>query len=351
MTGPFGAGFDRRAFIGGAAALAGGLAAGAARAQAGGEVVISNWGGDWNDRTVKFIEAPLLESKGVKILRDLDSETDRRTKLIAEMRLPRGRLDVAHVGDYMAADLQSLGVWQEIDYSQVPNGKFIQENLKSPFFLPWQYSAWVLLYDPTKIAKPTSFADLFDPKNADKVGINDQHYFHNMQAAALASGASMTDFEKIKAKCLEWKKAVRPKIYPTHQQLEAAFKNGEIAIAGNYKARGMQYANDKVSVATSYPKEGGIAVIFGACIPKKAPHKDLANAYVNALIDPQGMANLVQASFYTPSVTNAPLPAEFKAVSGFSEEEQKKLLFQDFGYMSKNSTTTWLEWWNKEFRS
>jgi putative spermidine/putrescine transport system substrate-binding protein len=351
MGTPFNSALSRRHFLGGSAMLAGGLATGSLQAQEAKEVVIANWGGDWNTRTVKFIEEPLLESKGVKILRDLDGEPERRTKLLAEMRLPRGRLDVAHVGDYMAADLQSLGVWQEIDYSKVPNGKFIQENLKSPFFLPWQYSAWILLYDPKKMDKPTSFADLFNPKYAGRVGINDQHYFHNMEAAGLVASGNMFDFEAIKKQCAEWKKAVQPKIYPTHQQLQAAFKNGEIDIAANYKARGLQFAADGLSVATSYPKEGGITVIFGACIPKRAQHKDAAHDYLNALIDAKGIGDLVQASFYTPSVTNAITPADFKEKSGFSEDEQKKLLFQDFAYLAKNSTTTWLEWWNKEFKS
>ena len=351
MGTPFNADMNRRTFLGGSAALAGSLATGGAIAQDGKEVVIANWGGDWSDRTVKFIEAPLLEAKGMKILRDLDGEPERRTKLLAEARLPRGRLDVAHMGDYMAHDLQGLGVWQEIDYSKVPNGKFIQENLQSKFFLPWQYSAWILLYNPNKIEKPTSFADLFNPKYAGKVGINDQHYFHNMEAAGLVANGNMFDFEAIKKQCMDWKKAAQPKLYPTHQQLQAAFKNEEIYIAANYKARGLQFAADGVPVATSYPKEGGITVLFGACIPKRSPHKDAAHEYLNALIDPQGIGNLVQASFYTPSVTNAVTPADFKAKSGFTEEEQKKLLFQDFAYLGKNLTTNWLEWWNKEFRT
>ena len=33
------------------------------------ELIITNWGGDWNDRCVRFIETPLVESKGVKIVR------------------------------------------------------------------------------------------------------------------------------------------------------------------------------------------------------------------------------------------------------------------------------------------
>jgi hypothetical protein len=34
-----------------------------ARAEPGGQIVVSNWGGDWNDRTVRLMEQPLVESK------------------------------------------------------------------------------------------------------------------------------------------------------------------------------------------------------------------------------------------------------------------------------------------------
>ncbi len=342
---------NRRQILAGTASLAAGLGTQSLQAQEPSEVVIANWGGDWNERTARFIETPLLETRGMKVLRDLDNEPERRTKLIAEMRLSRGRIDVAHVGDYMAADLQALGVWQEIDYSKVPNTRHIQDDLRNPFFMPWQYNAWVILYNPNKIEKPTGFADLFDPRHAGRVGINDTHYVLNMEAAGLVSSGSMTDFDAVKKKCLEWKEAVRPKIYPTHQGLQAAFKNEEIYIAANYKARGLQYAADGVSVATSYPKEGGIAVIYGACIPKRAQRRDAAHAYLNALIDAEGIGNLVQASFYIPSVMNAKIRPDFTAKFGFTEDERKKLLFQDFPYLAKNSTTTWLEWWNKEFKS
>jgi putative spermidine/putrescine transport system substrate-binding protein len=341
----------RRALIAGlgASALVG--SAGGAPAQSGGELTVANWGGDWNDRTVKFIEAPLLESKGVRILRDLSGEPERKTKLLAERNLPRSTIDVSHVGDYMSFELRTQGVWDDIDYSKVPNAATVVENLRSPYFLPWQYSAWVILYNPTKITeKPTSFADLWNPKYAGKVGINNQHYHHNLQIAGLVNGGSMTNFDKIKQSAVDWKKAVQPKIVPTHQQLAAAFKSEEIWIAGNYRARGMQFASEGIPVETANPKEGGIAVIFGACIPKKTRNKAMAHTYLNALLDPKGLGDLVQASFYTPSITNAQVPQGFLQKIAFEPADQAKLQFQDFDYMAKNSTT-WLEYWDKEFRA
>jgi putative spermidine/putrescine transport system substrate-binding protein len=76
----------RQALLGSAAAI---LTAGAGREAhaAAGTVVVSNWGGDWNQRTVRFVEAPLVETKGLTVVRDLGMEPERKAKLLAERRL------------------------------------------------------------------------------------------------------------------------------------------------------------------------------------------------------------------------------------------------------------------------
>ena len=67
--------FSRRGTLG---LLLGGVAAAAIAPRRGwaasGTVVVSNWGGDWNDRTVRYVEKPLLEDKGFSIVRDLGTE-------------------------------------------------------------------------------------------------------------------------------------------------------------------------------------------------------------------------------------------------------------------------------------
>ena len=52
------------------------------------QIVVMNWGGDWNDRTVKYVEAPLLEANGWKIVRELTETAPRLTKILTEKRLP-----------------------------------------------------------------------------------------------------------------------------------------------------------------------------------------------------------------------------------------------------------------------
>ena len=88
----------RQALLGGAAAI---LTAGAGREAraAAGTVVVSNWGGDWNQRTVRFVETPLVEAQGLTVVRDLGMEPERKAKLLAERRLRRGSIDVIHLND------------------------------------------------------------------------------------------------------------------------------------------------------------------------------------------------------------------------------------------------------------
>ena len=75
------------------------LAAGAAFAGLGvprahaatGPVVVGTWGGDYQNLMQKYIADPLLAPKGVEVIFDTANDTVRKTKLMAEKRLPRGQ--------------------------------------------------------------------------------------------------------------------------------------------------------------------------------------------------------------------------------------------------------------------
>jgi putative spermidine/putrescine transport system substrate-binding protein len=343
---------DRRGFLR-AAALAGALPSllsGRSAHSAGGELVVANYGGDWNDRTVRFLEAPLVEKAGIKILHEFGSADERKMKMRAERQLPRGTIDIAHLSDADAFELNQQALVEPLDQSRIPNYAHVHENLRTTYSVPWLYSGLVVLYNPSKVkVPPTSFADLWDPKYAGKVGLIDQSYFLYMQVAALLNGGSLSNTEPGKEMLLQLKKAVSPRIYPGQDQMAAGFKNEEIWIAPNFKARALQWERDGIPVATSYPKEGALAITFGAVMPKRAPHKENAYFYLNAMLDAEAMGGLAAASFYSPAVANAKLPGDVAKKIEFSTEEQAKLRFSDFGYMAANSPN-WLEWWNKSFK-
>ncbi|MFG1289360.1 ABC transporter substrate-binding protein [Xanthobacter versatilis] len=339
---------SRRAVLGALGAGAAVLAAPRlARAQEG-TLVVSNWGGDWNERTIRFVEAPLVESRGIKIVRDLGMEPERKAKLIAEKRLKRGTIDVIHINEGDSVELNAQDVLSDIDFSKVPNYADVVPALKSkPFFVPWLYSGVTIIYNKDKVPNPPkSYEELWDKKWAGKIGLTNQLYFNYIMMAGLIKGGNVTNTEQGKERLIQLKELTQPRIYAAHQQLGAGLVNGEVDIAVNYKARGLQWANDGAPLAIQYPTEGAIAVMFGAALPKRAPSPDLAYIYFNAMLDRKAMAGLAGASFYAPANSKAELSDELRAKVDFTAAQAAALKFPDYAHVAKN-TAEWLEWWNK----
>ncbi|MFG1426748.1 ABC transporter substrate-binding protein [Roseixanthobacter glucoisosaccharinicivorans] len=343
---------SRRAVLTGLGAGAFALAAPRIVRAAEGTLVVSNWGGDWNERTIKFVEAPLVESQGIKIVRDLGMEPERKAKLIAEKRLKRGSIDVIHINEGDSVELFGQEVISNIDFAKVPNYADVVPALKSkPYFVPWLYSGVSIIYNKDKVPNPPkSYEELWDKKWAGKLGLTNQLYFNYIMMAGLIKGGNVTNTEEGKKRLMELKALTQPRIYAAHQQLGAGLVNGEVDIAVNYKARGLQWANDGAPLAIQYPSEGAIAVMFGASLPTRAPSPDLAMIYFNAMLDRKAMAGLAGASFYAPANGKAELSPELKAKVDFTAAEAAALKFPDYQHVAKN-TAEWLEWWNKNIAS
>jgi putative spermidine/putrescine transport system substrate-binding protein len=319
------------------------------RAQSG-ELTVTNWGGDWNDRTMRIVEAPLVESRGIKIVRALNLEPERKSKLLAERNLPRGTIDIAHFSGADAFELNEQGIWETLELSKIPNYANVRGALRTPYFVPWVFGGVTIAYNPKFIKDPpTSLAELWNPKYAGKMGVLDQSFFNWIYMAALVGGGRMNNIDPAWAKLAEMKQVMKPRVYPTHQQLAAGFKTEEVWISANYSARIAQWAKDGVSVASSYPKEGAITIIFGAAMPKKARNKDAAYHYLNSLLDPKALGAYAAASMYAPSTTNAEMSAELRASIDFTAEQARTFNNVDYAYQAKN-IAGWLERWNKEFK-
>lgn len=314
---------------------------------ANGTIVVSNWGGDWGERTKKFVEVPLVESQGYNIIRDQGMEPERKAKLLAERKLRRSSIDVIHVNSSDSFELKQQDAVGVLDISKIPNYANVVPELKSDYFVPWLYSGVVILYNKDKVPNPPkSYAELWDPKWAGRLGLTNQLYFNYMLMAGLVKTGTMTGVDAGRDHLLGLREKVQPRIYAGHQQLAAGLANGEVDIAVNYKARGLQWIKDGIPLGVQYPSEGAIAVTFGASMPQKGPNPEGAYFYLNALLDPTAMAGLAGASFYAPANTKAELSPELREQIDFSDEERKKLRFLDYAYVAKN-TAEWLEWWNK----
>jgi putative spermidine/putrescine transport system substrate-binding protein len=321
------------------------------QAQAEGRVVVGTWGGDYARLLAKNIEDPILKPKGFEVAQDQAADGPRRTKMVAEKRLPRGTTDIQGLSAANMYEMNEAGVVEPIDYAKLPNAKNLMPSMKYPYGVGHIYSGKVVVYNPKLIPDaPKSFKDAFDPKHGNKMGIIDIQYQWVMAAAAMAAkGGTVTDYEGGKPLLMEAKKA-GVRIYPTNEAFAQALKNEEIGIGIMWKARVVQWQNAGINVQSVAPSEGLPMYVSGFSIPKNAPNKEGGYAYMNAMLDKSAQENFAVDMGYNPTVTNAVVAPDLQQRIGFTPEEQKRLIDLDYGYIAKNDSAL-KEWWDKVFKA
>jgi putative spermidine/putrescine transport system substrate-binding protein len=316
------------------------------------KVVVGTWGGDYGKLLAKNIEDPLLKPKGIESVQDQAADAPRRAKMVAEKRLPRGTTDIQALSSANMFEMQEAGVLEALDYSKIPNAKNLIPSMKYPYGIGQIYSGKVIVYNPKMITPaPTSFKDAFDPKWGNKMGIIDIQYIYVMVAASLAgtNGKSGVDLEAAK-KVLLAAKAAGARIYPTNEAFAQALKTEEIGIGIMWKARAVQWQNAGIPVESAAPSEGIPLYISGFAIPKNAPNKEGAYAYMNAMLEKQAQEAFAVDMGYNATVTNAVVAADLKKRIGFTVEEEKRLIDLDYAFLAKNDSAM-KEWWDKVFKA
>ena len=335
---------NRRTALGAAAAFA----AFPAAAQDNKKIIIGTWGGDYSRLLTKNIDTPLLVPAKWECVHAEENADPRKAKMMAEKVLRRGTSDVQGLSANDMYDMNEQGLAEQLDYSKMANAKNLIPAMKYPYGIGHIYSGKVVLYNPDMMEAPSGFADTLDPKHGNKLGIIDIQRQYNMVAAALASGGSVSNFEPGKERLMACRKA-GARIYPSNEAFAQALKTGEIACGIMWKARAVQWQNAGIKVQTVAPKEGVPMYVSGFVMPKNAPNKEGAYAWLDAMMAPSAQEGFAVDMGYNPTVTNAKVPDDVQKRIGFTDEEKKRLVDLDYGYMSKNDSA-FQDWWNKSFK-
>ncbi len=117
-----------------------------------------------------------------------------------------------------------------------------------------------------------------------------------------------------------------------------------------WKARVVQWQNAGINVKAITPSEGALAYVSGLVIPKNAPNKDGAYAYLDAMLEKSAQEAFAVDMGYNPTVSNAVVAADLNSRIGFPPDEIKKLVDLDYDYMNKNDVAL-KDWWDKELKS
>ena len=124
---------------------------------ADGKMVLGTWGGDYSKLLTQNVETPLLKPKGIEVVHDIAGDSQRRAKLIAEQRLPRGTTDLQALSAAGSREMFNAGILESIDYAKIPNAPHLLPPMKTPYSVGHIYSGQVILYNPAMISPaPTS---------------------------------------------------------------------------------------------------------------------------------------------------------------------------------------------------
>jgi len=339
---------SRRQVLKGSAAIAATLVSGAL-AESKGRIVVGTWGGDYAHLLNKNIEQPILIKQGWEVVQDQAGSPERRSKLLAERRLPRGTSDVQGLSALEMFQMHDAGVIDTIDYGRLKNAPNLLASMRYPYGVGHIYSGKVGIYNPKVVSKaPASYRDIFDPKHGNKLAIIDVQYQYTLVCAALAAGGKVNDLEPGKQLLLECKKA-GARIYPTNEAFAQGLKTDEFGIGVMWKARVVQWQNAGINVEAIVPAEGTLAYVSGFAVPKNAPNKEGGYAYLDAMLEKSAQEAFAVDMGYNPTVTNAMVAPELNKRIGFTPNEVKALVDLDYAYMTKNDVTL-KEWWDKALK-
>ena len=352
MKGPYV--ITRRKTLQAIGALAGASVFGVpAWAQANKRVVLSTWGGDYSNLLTKHISTPVMAPRGWQVVNDEAGSPQRKTKTIAEKRLPKGPSDIQALAATDIPEMVQADTLEKIDLSRLKNAKNLIKTFSiadSPYFSPHIYSGKVVLYNPKLISPaPTGLADLWNPKHQGKVGVVDIQHVYTTMAAALVAGGKTGDFEKAKQALLDLKKQ-KPRIYPSNDALAQALQTEECGLCIMWKARAVQWQNAGANIRTVAPKEGVITYVSGFTVPKNAPNREGAYAFLDAALEPSAQEGFAKDMGYNPVVRNAKVADDLRNRIGFTSAEAELLVNPDLEFLGKRNADL-KEFWDKQFEA
>lgn len=340
---------SRRRVLQGAAALSVMSLGMPSWAKAPGRLVVGTSGGDYDRLIGQYIEQPLFNPQGWATVHDLGTDLERRAKVMAGARLPRGVTDVQALPALFWYQMSQAGVLSEIDYTKLSNAANMIPSMRYPFGVATGFTAAVPLYNPNLVEKPLSYQDVLDPKHGNKLGLIDIQHHYVMSAASLAAGGTVHDLEPGKALLMELRKA-GVRIYPTNEAFAQGLKSEEISIGMMWKSRAVQWQDAGVNVRSSVPREGALKFVLGWCIPKNAPNKDGAYAFIDASLNKSAQLGFATSLGYPPTVTDAQVPADLQERIGFTDEQLHALVDLDYAYLTQNEFAL-RDWWDRVFKA
>ena len=221
-------------------------------------------------------------------------------------------VDVLIPSDYMIARMISEDMLLEIDFDNVPNYQYIDENFRNTAYdpenkysVPYTWGTVGILYNTKHVeeADVTGWELLWNEKYAGKILMfdNSRDAFGIAQLM-LGYDLNTTDREELRA-CADKLSQQKPLVQQyVMDQVFSSMENEEAWIAPYYAGDCMVMMENNPDLAFYLPEEQGFNLFIDAmCIPKCCQEKEAAELFINFLCEPEiAAANIDWICYGTP---------------------------------------------------
>ena len=218
--------------------------------------------------------------------------------------------DIIIPSDYMISKLIDQGMLAELDFSNIPNFQYIDEEFRNPdydpenkFSVPYTWGVGGLFYNTDYIAEEIpSWSALWDDRYAGKMLMFDNPR-DSFAIAQFRLGQSLntTDPEDWKA-AAELLKQQKPLVQAyVMDQIFDKMESGEAWLGPYYSGDAAILVENNDNIKFVVPEEGTNYFVDGICIPATSNRKEEAEEYIDFLCDPEiAGANMDYIGYSTP---------------------------------------------------
>ena len=202
--------------------------------------------------------------------------------------------DIVIPSDYMIAKLIEEEMLVELDYSNIPNYKYILPKYKNLFYdpenkytVPYTVGMVGLIYNTTMVDDEVdSWSILWDEKYKGEILMfNNPRDAFGIAQFLLGQSVNTHDPEDWD-KAIELLKEQRPLVSSyVMDEVYNKMEGGEAAFAPYYAGDYLTMADVNPDLAFVYPKEGVNYFVDAMCIPKTAENKEAAELYINFMLE------------------------------------------------------------------
>lgn len=270
---------------------------------------VYNWGMYISDGSDGYIDvnAAFTEATGIEVnYMTFDSNESLYTKL----KTGGSSYDVIIPSDYMIGRMISEDMLEKLDFANIPNYQYIDEEFKNTdydpsneYSVPYTWGAVGIIYNTKYVTEEvTSWDILWDEAYAGKILMFDNpRDAFGIAEFLLGYDANTTDEAELRS-AADLLKEQKPLVQSyVMDQIYDKMERAEAWVAPYYAGDYLLMAEENEDLAFCYPDEGFNVFIDAMCIPKGCQNKAAAEAYINFLCSPEiSGQNLDYLGYSTP---------------------------------------------------